>query len=83
MATIGHHRAVAEIKGRKFSGWIAGLLWSVVHVLLLNGFRNRLAVTREWLGAYIKREGGSPLITDHHERESTTKTPAPIGAITQ
>ena len=71
MATIGHHRAVAEIKGRRFSGWIAWLLWSLVHVLLLIGFRNRLAVTRQWLWAYIKREGGSPLITEHYVKESS------------
>lgn len=70
LAIIGHHRAVAEIKGIKFSGWFAWLFWSVVHVFLLIGFRNRLAVTRQWLWAYIKREGGSPLITEHQAPEA-------------
>ncbi|HEY8560377.1 MAG TPA: NAD(P)/FAD-dependent oxidoreductase [Pyrinomonadaceae bacterium] len=65
MATIGHHRAVAEIRGWKFSGAWAWLLWSIVHVFLLIGFRNRLTVTREWLWAYFKREGSTPLITEH------------------
>lgn len=65
MATIGHNRAVAEIGGRKFSGFFAWLLWSVIHVFLLVGFRNRLTVTREWLWAYFKREGSTPLITEH------------------
>jgi NADH dehydrogenase len=66
MATIGHHRAVAEIKGRKFSGFFAWLLWSVVHVWQLIGFRDRFTVVREWLWAYVRREGSAPLITEHH-----------------
>jgi NADH dehydrogenase len=68
MATIGHHRAVAELGGRRFAGLGAWLLWSLVHVLLLIGFRNRLAVMSEWIWAYLKREGASPLITDHRPR---------------
>jgi NADH dehydrogenase len=73
MATIGHHRAVAEIGGRKFAGWFAWLLWSVVHVFLLIGFRNRLAVMRQWAWAYFKREGGSPLITEHQQKEGARR----------
>jgi len=65
MATIGHNRAMAEIGGRKFSGFFTWLLWSVIHVFLLVGFRNRLTVTREWLWAYFKRESSTPLITEH------------------
>jgi NADH dehydrogenase len=65
MATIGHHRAVAEFANKEFSGFIAWLLWSIVHVFLLIGFRSRLAVTREWIWAYLRREGASPLITEH------------------
>jgi NADH:quinone reductase (non-electrogenic) len=49
MATIGHHRAVAELGNKRFSGVPAWLLWSLVHVLLLIGFRNRLTVLRQWL----------------------------------
>lgn len=64
MATIGHHRAVAEIRGWKLSGVFAWLLWSIVHVLLLISFRSRLTVIREWLWAYFKREGSTPLITE-------------------
>ncbi|HYP25960.1 MAG TPA: NAD(P)/FAD-dependent oxidoreductase [Blastocatellia bacterium] len=69
MATIGHNRAVAEFGEKKFTGWVAWLLWSVVHVFLLIGFRNRLAVMRQWAWAYLKREGSSPLITDYQRIE--------------
>ena len=66
MATIGHNRAVAEFGNKKFSGLIAWLLWSLVHVYLLIGFRSRLAVMLEWIWAYTKRSGASPLITEHY-----------------
>lgn len=67
MATIGHHRAVAEIGSMKLSGVMAWLLWSVVHVVLLIGFRNRVAVMGRWVWAYVTREGSSPLITDYQQ----------------
>lgn len=68
IATIGHHRAVAKLGNREFSGFIAWLFWSMVHVFLLIGFRSRLAVMSEWFWSYLKREGSSPLITEHHSR---------------
>jgi NADH dehydrogenase len=83
MATIGHHRAVAEIGSMNLSGVIAWLLWSVVHVFLLIGFRNRVAVMGQWIWAYVTREGSSPLITEHQQAEAgstrATHLSAPAG----
>jgi NADH:ubiquinone reductase (H+-translocating) len=70
MATIGHHRAVAEFGNKRFSGVIAWLLWSLVHVFLLIGFRSRVTVMRQWIWAYLTRAGASPLITDYQRAES-------------
>ncbi|HLV00856.1 MAG TPA: NAD(P)/FAD-dependent oxidoreductase, partial [Acidobacteriota bacterium] len=71
MATIGLHRAVAEFGTFKISGVVAWLLWSLVHVALLIGFRNRVAVMIEWIWAYLTRRGSSPLITEYQQEEST------------
>jgi NADH:ubiquinone reductase (H+-translocating) len=76
MATIGYQRAVAEIGGRKLSGLLAWLLWSLVHVLLLIGFRNRVTVMGQWIWAYFTRTGSSPLITEYQTLESPTKRTA-------
>jgi NADH dehydrogenase len=73
MATIGHHRAVAEFGNAKFSGVLAWLLWSLIHVVLLIGFRNRLTVLRQWIWVYLTRVGSSPLITDYRSIETATK----------
>ncbi|HEY3592751.1 MAG TPA: NAD(P)/FAD-dependent oxidoreductase [Polyangiaceae bacterium] len=53
MATIGRNRAVAEIGGLKFSGFIAWWLWLTVHILFLVEFRRRVAVLFEWAWAYF------------------------------
>ena len=48
MATIGYARAVAYISGLPFSGLFAWVLWSVIHVTFLIGFRNKVVVMLEW-----------------------------------
>jgi NADH dehydrogenase len=73
MATIGYHRAVAEFGNKKLSGFIAWLMWSVVHVFLLIGFRSRVAVMTQWVWAYLTRRGSSPLITEYRPTDSDTK----------
>ncbi|MEX2114928.1 MAG: NAD(P)/FAD-dependent oxidoreductase, partial [Pirellulales bacterium] len=44
MATIGRSRAVAEMGRLKLGGFAAWVLWLVVHIYYLTGFRNRLLV---------------------------------------
>lgn len=63
MATIGRAKAVADIRGFKFSGFIAWLLWSVVHILFIIGFRNRFRVFMEWMWYYFTFKRGVRLIT--------------------
>jgi NADH dehydrogenase len=75
MATIGYHRAVAEFGNRKLSGLIAWLLWSIVHVFLLIGFRSRVAVMSQWIWAYFTRRGSSPLITEYGSRDAKKERP--------
>lgn len=64
MATIGRAKAVADIKGFKFSGFFAWILWSVVHIFFLIGFRNRFRVFIEWMWHYFTFKRGVRLITD-------------------
>ena len=65
MATIGRKSAVADFGKLRLSGFIAWLLWGVVHVYFLVGFRNRVAVLMGWLWAYVTFERGARLITGH------------------
>ncbi|MCH8557381.1 MAG: NAD(P)/FAD-dependent oxidoreductase [Balneolia bacterium] len=63
MATIGRARAVADIRGFKMSGFLAWAMWSVIHILFLIGFRNRLHVFVEWMWHYFTYKRGVRLIT--------------------
>ena len=67
MATIGRSKAIADIRGWKFKGFIAWLMWLFLHVFFLIGFRNRLVVMIEWFWAYITRERSARLITGDAE----------------
>jgi NADH:ubiquinone reductase (H+-translocating) len=64
LATIGRKVAVADFGRIRLSGRIAWLLWGVIHVLFLIGFRNRVAVLLDWLWAYVTFQRGARLITN-------------------
>jgi NADH dehydrogenase len=63
MATIGTHRAVADVHGWKFTGFFAWLAWSVIHVFSLIGFHNRLQVMAGWIYNYFGNSREARLIT--------------------
>lgn len=69
MATIGRAKAVAEIRGFTFSGFIAWLVWCFIHIFFLIGFRNRFRVFAEWSWYYITFKRGVRLITGRLSRE--------------
>lgn len=62
LATIGRAKAVASVKGLNFTGFPAWLLWSVVHVFFLIGYRNRFRVMAEWTYYYVTFRRGIRLI---------------------
>ena len=63
LATIGRAAAVAHIGRVKLSGLVAWVLWLVVHIMYLVGFRNRLVVLIDWAWAYVTMSRGARLIT--------------------
>ena len=48
MATISRFRAVANVGPLRFGGFIAWVLWLVIHVFYLIGFKNRLTTLLHW-----------------------------------
>lgn len=65
MATVGRNRAVATIGGMEFTGFVAWLLWAIVHILQLISFRNRLFVFFQWAWDYIGYNRNSRILMDH------------------
>jgi NADH:quinone reductase (non-electrogenic) len=64
LATIGRNAAVARIHGISFTGFPAWVVWLVVHILQLIGFRNRLFVLTNWAWDYFFYDRAVRLITD-------------------
>ena len=54
MATIGRHAAVAQLGPLRFKGLVGWVLWLVVHLYFIIGFRNRLVVLVEWAWDYFR-----------------------------
>jgi NADH dehydrogenase len=53
MATIGRNAAVAFTLGMQFRGFLAWIVWLMVHLIGLIGFRNRLIVLINWAWDYF------------------------------
>ena len=63
MAIIGRNRAVAQIGSLRFGGYLAFLLWALIHILFLVDFRRKLVVFVEWAWLYFTGGRGARLIT--------------------
>ena len=72
MATIGKNRAVASVGKLHLTGFFAWVAWSLVHVMLLIGYRNRFLVLGDWVWSYLTNQGSVRLITG-----SKATTPSP------
>ena len=55
MATISRFHAVCAIGKVRFAGFIAWLMWLVVHVMYLVGFKNRFTTMVHWAVSFVFR----------------------------
>ena len=62
MATIGRNKAVADLPWMKTSGFFAWLLWLIVHLASLIGFKNKLFVMINWMWNYLTYDQSLRLI---------------------
>ena len=56
MAIIGRNKAVADLPGAHFKGFIAYFLWLVVHLFSLIRYRNQIKTLYNWLVAFFTRD---------------------------
>ena len=63
MATIGRNAAVATLGKLEFTGFLGWVMWLVVHLFYIVGFRNRFAVVASWGWNYIHKDRPIRLIT--------------------
>lgn len=62
MTTIGRSNAVVDLKGIKLNGFLAWIIWLVVHLVTLVGFKNKIFVLFDWFINYISYNNALRLI---------------------
>ena len=62
MATIGKSKAIVQTGPFRLSGMVAWLVWSLIHLMYLIGYRTKLLVLIEWVISYIFNKKGPRLI---------------------
>ncbi len=89
LATIGRSRAIAMVDRMHLSGLVAWLVWLLVHIFYLIGFKNRIVVMITWAWSYLTYGRGARLVVGEptgHMRELLGMGPsqsipaAPVGA---
>src|SRR5450830_385188 len=82
MATISRFAAVASVGRFRFSGFVAWLVWLVIHLLYLIGFKQRVTTLLHWTISFVGRGRAERAITRQQvvaRRALDTLTPAQSG----
>jgi NADH dehydrogenase len=87
MGALGHHSAVAEILGMKFSGLLAWLIWRGVYLLKLPGWDRQLRTGLSWLmdmvlpadTVQLKIDHGQGIVQEHYETGQTVFNQKDLG----
>ncbi len=69
MATIGRSRAIVEVGSIQVTGFMAWMMWLLVHIYFLTGFRNRTLVVLQWGWSYLSFRRGARLIVNKQWRQ--------------
>jgi len=70
LATIGRNQAVADLGKLHLSGFVAWLLWGVVHLMSLAGFSNKGIVFFSWAMNYFTKNSDNRLVVRYFNTET-------------
>ena len=62
LAAIGRSKAIIELGRLRFEGFLAWLVWLVIHIYYLISFENKLFVTLHWAWSFFSFRRGARLI---------------------
>lgn len=65
MATISRFRAVVTVGRVRVAGVVGWLMWLVVHLAFMTGFKNRFSAILSWATAFLGRGRRQRVITEH------------------
>lgn len=73
MATIGRSKAIVELGKMKLSGFFAWVIWLVIHIYYLSGFKNKFFVFLNWTWSYLSFKKGARLILSKEWQTTKSK----------
>lgn len=71
MATIGKHRAVVDLPGFRFQGFLAWYFWMFLHLMLILSVRNKIAIFFNWMWSYLNKDSSLRLIIIPNKKNNT------------
>lgn len=76
LATIGRSKAIIELGRLRCRGFVAWLIWVVIHIYYLISFENKFFVTLRWAWSFCNFRRGARLIINKEWRFYRKNTPA-------
>jgi NADH dehydrogenase len=71
MATVGRNKAVVDMRGGiKFQGVFAWLVWMLVHLMSIIGFKNKVLTLFSWMISYFSYDRSNRLIIGRNEEKN-------------
>ncbi len=64
MAMISRFHAVAKVGRLQLTGLLAWLLWLLIHLVYIVGFKSRLATAMSWTWSFLGRTRGHLAVTE-------------------
>lgn len=77
LLSLGRHEAIADLKGKRLTGFPAWLVWRAFYLSQLMGFKNQLSVALDWTFAYVYQRDTVRLDI---EKELPADVEEPVGA---
>lgn len=69
MATIGRNCAVVELKNFQFGGFVAWIIWLMVHLFSLLGAKNKVQTAINWCWSYFSYDQSLRVIIEKDDRK--------------
>ncbi len=77
LAIVGRTYAVADLRLMRFTGFLAWLVWAVVHIYFLVGFPNRFFVVSQWVVAFLTKRRQVRVFPTQERAAKAVWDPAP------
>jgi len=71
LATIGRNKAVADLPFIKTQGFIAWVLWLIVHLKSILGVKNQIFVLFNWVWSYVTLDQSLRIIVKHKRSKNS------------